>query len=412
VNSASKQPPSSRRREADGANLRRWLPAAAAVAVVAVVVGIGLAGRDGRSEPVFAGSDATSTSSSPTGDPALTATTVPVVVETQPAVPKTHLTSSLKNGSASDEVTTVQQRLKDLGFDPGPVDGKYGGTTRQAVWAFEKLILQIPRAEATGVVTDEMWQRMQDNLVISPLRPTGVGSTHVEVYVPQQVMAVFTDDKPVLVAHIATGEQDPDGSPAHWCETATYDTDANGNPLPEPVKKQECADAKTPGGIFKINRFAQGDHVSPLGGMFNPVYFNYGIAIHGAINVPLEPASHGCVRINMTLAKTFPDLVNKGDNVYVWAQDGKQPEQYSKNESLPSFNQPDPNASTTTSTTIAPTTTTIAATTTTKPVATTVPKTTTTTAPKGKPTTTLPAPVTTAAAPPSTDAPATTAAAP
>jgi hypothetical protein len=145
--------------------------------------------------------------------------------------------------------------------------------------------------------------------------------------------------------------------------------------------------------------------------MFNPVYFNYGIAIHGAINVPLEPASHGCVRINMTLAKTFPDLVKKGDNVYVWAQDGKQPEQYSKNESLPSFNQPDPNATTTTSTTIAPTTT-IAATTTTKPAATTtVPKTTTTTAPKVKPTTTLPAPVTTAAAPPSTEAPATSAAA-
>ena len=307
MNSASKQTPSSRRREADGANLRRWLPAAAAVAVVAVVVGIGLAGRDGRSDAASGGSDTTSTSSSPAGDPALTSSTVPeVVVQTDPAVPKTHLTATLRNGTSGGEVTTVQQRLKDLGFDPGPVDGLYGGTTQQAVYAFEKLVLATPRTAATGKVTDEMWQRMQDNVVISPLRPTGVGSTHVEVYVPQQVLAVFTDDKPMLVAHIATGEQNADGTPAHWCETATYDTDSQGVPLPEPVKKQECADAKTPGGVFKINRFASGHHVSPLGGMFNPVYFNYGIAIHGAHNVPLSPASHGCVRINNDPGQDVP----------------------------------------------------------------------------------------------------------
>ena len=138
--------------------------------------------------------------------------------------------------------------------------------------------------------------------------------------------------------------------------------------------------------------------------MWNPVYFNYGIAIHGAQNVPLSPASHGCVRINNTLAKTFPDMVKKGDLVYVWAQDGKQPEQYTKNESLPSFNYADPNASTTTSTTIAPTTT-VPASTTTQPPATTVPKTTTTTAPKVKPTTTTAPPPTVA---PTVEAPATT----
>ena len=401
MNSASKEPNSSRRREAGGADLRRWLPAGAAVAVVAVVVGIGLAGRGDTSDAASNGTIAASTVS---GDPGLASTTTPTVVETQPTVPKTHLTATVKNGSSGAEVSGVQQRLKDLGFDPGPIDGVFGGTTQQSVYAFEKLILQTPRADATGKVTDEMWQRMQDAIVIAPLRPGGVGTTHVEVYVPQQVLAVFTDDKPVLVAHIATGEQNADGTPAHWCETATYDTDAQGNPLPEPVRKQECADAKTPGGVFKINRFASGDHVSPLGGMFNPVYFNYGIAIHGAINVPLAPASHGCVRISMTLAKTFPDLVKKGDLVYVWAQDGKQPEEYTKNESLPSFNQPDPNASTTTSTTIAPTTT-IPASTTTKPAATTVPPTTTTVKAKAS-TTTAPPP------PPSTEAPTTAVASP
>ena len=45
--------------------------------------------------------------------------------------------------------------------------------------------------------------------------------------------------------------------------------------------------------------------------MYNPVYFNYGIAIHGAQNVPDDPASHGCIRINNYLAEFFPDLVTR-----------------------------------------------------------------------------------------------------
>lgn len=407
MNSASKEPKPSRRREAGGADLRRWLPAGAAVAVVAVVVGIGLAGRGDASN---ATSDGTVTAASSLAvDPALTSSTTPAVVETEPTVPKTHLAASLsvKNGSSGQDVTTVQQRLKDLGFDPGPIDGKYGGTTQQAVYAFEKLILGTPRGDATGVVTDDMWQRMQDDIVVQPLRPTGAGSTHVEIYVPQQVLAIFTDDKPVLVAHTSTGLQNDDGTPQKWCDAATYDTDIQGRPLPEKVTRQECALAKTPGGIFTIQRFAEGHHVSPLGGMWDPAYFNYGIAIHGAEQIPLYPASHGCVRINRTLSKSLDTLLKKGDKVYVWAQDGKQPEQYSKDESLPSFNYPDPDATTTTSTTIAPTTTVPAATTTTKPAPTTLPATTTTAKPKP---TTTPAPATTV--PPTTEAAATTVAAP
>ncbi len=110
--------------------------------------------------------------------------------------------------------------------------------------------------------------------------------------------------------------------------------------------------------------------MSPLGGMKNPWYFNYGIAIHGAQNVPTRPASHGCIRISNTLADVFPDLVERGNAVYVWGHDGKEPEQYTERESLPSFNRPDPNATTTT------TSTTTTTTTTTTPPSTTTPPTT------------------------------------
>jgi hypothetical protein len=265
------------------------------------------------------------------------------------------------------------------------------------VWAYEKLVLKTPRAQATGRVTNAMWQVMQDRITIPPRRPSGVGTTHVEIYVPEQVLIVFTDDVPKLIAHISTGEQNADGTPHKWCDTLTYDTGPNGDPLDTPITKQECADAKTPGGIFRFTRRYDGKRTGPLGGMMNPVYFNYGIAVHGADNVPLEPASHGCVRMNQTIDLLFPAMVKKGDRVYVWAQDGKQPEQYSRNESLPSFNYTNPDATTTTestTTTIAPTTipattTTVKSTTTTPSVttSTSVPVTTTTTA-----TTTTPAP--------------------
>ena len=80
----------------------------------------------------------------------------------------------------------------------------------------------------------------------------------------------------------------------------------------------------------------------------------------------------------------------EGDLVYVWGQDGKQPEQYTKRDSLPSFNYADPDATTTTESTtttvaqttrarrppVKSTTTTPAATTTTPPT----PGTTTSTA--------------------------------
>ena len=65
----------------------------------------------------------------------------------------------------------MQERLKALGFDPGPIDGEFGSLTRASVWAFEKLVMQTPRSEATGEVTDEMWQLMQEPLQVVPRRP-------------------------------------------------------------------------------------------------------------------------------------------------------------------------------------------------------------------------------------------------
>jgi L,D-transpeptidase catalytic domain/Putative peptidoglycan binding domain len=420
----------------------RWIPAIAALAVLAIVVaagagddhkGVAGAGADAAADVNANPSadpgiiDATSTSSvisatdianaADTGGISYEETGLTVPASTMPAIGiatgapivKTHISTTLRQGSYSEEVKTVQSRLTQLGFVPGVSDGAFGEQTKEAVWAYEKLILQTPPEEATGKVTDAMWQGMQDPIVIQPRRP-GNG-THVEIYLPQQVAAVFKDNIATLVLHISSGTATtPERTKLNsWCETIHLDTDADGNPVDPPIAQDVCGVAYTPGGVFSFKREVTGDRVGALGRMFNPIYFNYGIAMHGAKEVPLHPASHGCIRMNQRISDTFQSYVHIHDRVYVWGWDGKEPEQYTKRESTPIFNYADPDAATTT-TTEKPTTTSEKASTPTteKPTPTTAKSVPTTTA-KPTPTTatpTTPAPTTAA---PTTAAPTTAA---
>jgi peptidoglycan hydrolase-like protein with peptidoglycan-binding domain len=43
----------------------------------------------------------------------------------------------LRKGSTGEAVRQLQQALKDLGYDPGGVDGQFGGKTESAVRAFQ-----------------------------------------------------------------------------------------------------------------------------------------------------------------------------------------------------------------------------------------------------------------------------------
>ncbi len=353
---------------------RSWLPAVAASLLLALVIGIGV--FVGGGSPNADANDATISVSATSVDQASESSMISAAAADVPSTPVVApLASPLAMGSAGDDVKRVQQRLSELGFQPGPADGQFGSGTQQAIWAYKKLVgsltwEEFAQLDDKTVITDELWQQMsQPSVRFTPRRP-GAG-THVEIYLPQQVMAIFRDDQPIFIAHISSGELRPDGEPATFCETATYDTDEYGNPYPELVTKQVCAEAKSPGGVFRFDRSVDGNRVSPLGGMKNPWYFNYGIAIHGAQNVPAQPASHGCIRVSNALADVFPELVEIGNRVYVWGHDGKEPEQYSERESLPSFNRPDPDATTTTTSTTSTTSTTVPSPTTTQPPATT-----------------------------------------
>jgi peptidoglycan hydrolase-like protein with peptidoglycan-binding domain len=268
------------------------------------------------------------------------------------------LTRTLAEGDQGVDVRMVQQRLADLRFDPGPIDGVLGRGTVQALWAFEKLIMKVPREEATGTVTPEMWEVMRDEVVITPRRVADTGR-HVEVYLTEQVMVVFlANGQPLLVTHISSGTGQP------WCEEVVIDPGEPGNNSPEQIAKGEqlktgvCGVATTTPGVFTFYNRRLGTRETKLGTLYNPVYFNQGLAIHGAILVPLKPASKGCIRIPMSVARYFPSLVEYRDRIYIF--DGiKEPEEYGS--PLPPADRPDPNY-TTVSTTVpvdpnAPTTT-------------------------------------------------------
>ena len=365
-------------------NIARWLPVGAAVGLLAAVVVAGAingGADDGATTSVPAGTNPGDLGPAPlAGDPIVTVNPEDQVL-TEAATAKVPLDRTIGLGMVGDDVTRVQQRLGELAFDPGPIDGIYGTLTRQAVWAYEKIVMGIPRDEATGNVTPELWDHMQDSTKIQPRRPTNGLADHTEIYLPEQVMIVFHGDEPELVAHISTGElirgvdaftpwQD---TANEYCETVTIDTDDNGNVLEEAIEKAICGRSYTPPGVFEAYKKIEGRRESRLGGMYDPIYINQGIAIHGALNVPLEPASHGCIRVSQYLGGYLQSILDIGDRVLIW--DGvTEPEQQSVEAMRMRWDYSDPNATTTTTSTTTTTTTTL-------PPATTVAPTTTTRAP-------------------------------
>ncbi|HWJ64917.1 MAG TPA: L,D-transpeptidase family protein [Acidimicrobiales bacterium] len=280
-------------------SLRR--PLVAGVLLLALVVS-GCSGSKG--DDVSSGgsstvptTEAAPTTEAPTTTAAPTTTTEATTTTTTKPVDPTEVAEPagepLKSGSVGTRTKAVQQALKDQHYDPGEPDGKFGLKTTMSVWAFQKL----HGLSADGVVGPETEALILAKPPQTMLRPN-LGPTHTEVDLTRQVMIVWRDGQPTLITHVSTG------SGVAYCE----DTKVGKN----------CGDALTPEGVYSFNRRVEGWRDAPLGRLYNPVYFNGGIAVHGAASVPDHPASHGCVRIPMSIAEYFPTLVNTGDPIEVF----------------------------------------------------------------------------------------------
>src|SRR5262245_40666178 len=175
-----------------------------------------------------------------------------------------------------------------------------------------------------------MWLGMQDNIIVKPKR-TKTTRTHMEIYLPSQVAILFVSNKVKLITHISSGTGEK------WEEVVTIDPGEEGNENgTQPIQQLVSGRSVTPGGVFRFEKryvaqieANEGWREGRLGRMYKPVYFNFGLAVHGSKNVPKKPASHGCIRIPMHIAEYFPDLVKNNDRVYVF--DGKKsPEAYGR----------------------------------------------------------------------------------
>jgi peptidoglycan hydrolase-like protein with peptidoglycan-binding domain len=220
--------------------------------------------------------------------PSTTATTAEPPTTTTVVPPPPPEGAVLEAGMAGPRTEALQQRLTDLSFDPGPVDGAFGTSTTQAVWAFQHSY----GYDADGRVSPDLYDAIMHTGPLEPVVPDG-GPNRTVISIGRQVLYVYRRGALVLASHISTGNG------AHYCEQGI------------------CGTAITPTGEFAIGRRMAGWQTSFLGRLYNPVFFYGGFAVHGSTSVPNGPASHGCVRIPMHIAEYFPDLVRSGDPVFV-----------------------------------------------------------------------------------------------
>ena len=202
----------------------------------------------------------------------------------------------LRLGDKGAAVTWLQRRLKTLGYQPGKPDGRYGGATMTAVWAFQK-VNGIKPANGVGRAT---WDALEAPRTPKILVKNGA-PTRAEVNLTKQILVFYVDGEPKLISHLSSGSGVP------YCETAVW----------QGKSQRFCGSASTPTGDFKTTWRRSGWHRSYLGQLYNPIFFNGGIAFHGALSVPLFPASHGCVRLPMNVAEVLPALLGKGVPVHV-----------------------------------------------------------------------------------------------
>ena len=206
-------------------------------------------------------------------------------------VASTYANTNDKGSAAEAKAARIKEAeslLSDLGYWITRVDGKSDDSTRQGIIAFQK----VKGLKRTGVLDDKVLHAMRT--ATRPL-PKYAGAAHVEIDISRQVIFLVNDAGQVTtVLSTSTGSGERYFSEGKW-ETAY-----------------------TPRGSFKIQRQIRGTRKAPLGELYNPSYFNGGIAIHGSNSIPVTAASHGCARIPRFADKQFIGMVSVGMPVYVY----------------------------------------------------------------------------------------------
>ena len=188
----------------------------------------------------------------------------------------------------SPEIIEAEQRLTDLGYWTGPVDGVMDAASKHALIAFQK----IEGRKRTGILTTAELEALR---TASRPEPRDNSYAHIEVDLRRQVLLVVNAEGKVdTVLPVCTGNEQ------------FYIEDGRRNR------------AHTPRGGFTVTRKINGWRRSKLGLLYYPSYIFNGIAIHGSPSILAYPASHGCIRIPMFAAKELSEMAPIGTVVVVY----------------------------------------------------------------------------------------------
>jgi len=185
------------------------------------------------------------------------------------------------------EVRAAERRLSDLEYWTGPVDGVFDAGSRSALIAFQKW----EGRAVTGKLTSEEVEAMK---TATAPTPRDGGYEHVEVDIDRQVLMLVGENGVSRVLPVSTG---------------------NGRQF---MDLGQMSVAYTPRGRFVVYDKTYGWENGDLGSVYYANYITGGVAIHGYLNVPTTPASHGCIRIPMFAAREVSRLLPVGTIVLVY----------------------------------------------------------------------------------------------
>lgn len=220
----------------------------------------------------------------PPPEPTETASPTPVSLPT--------VIAPVSPGATGPTVSAFQQRLAQLTYMVGPVNGVYGSDTGFAVTAFQK-VTGLPR---TGVIDGATAAALATAQI--PTATYLSPPDHIEVDIARQVLLVVSGGQVTATVAVSTGSGE-----------TFYEKNSPGK-----------HHAITPNGMFSVLWKYSGWWTSPLGHMYKPAFIDdtLGIAIHGYSSVPPQPASHGCIRVPLAFADTMAKLDPVGTTVYVF----------------------------------------------------------------------------------------------
>ena len=185
------------------------------------------------------------------------------------------------------QVKEAEQRLAELGYWTGRVDGVFDAGSQFALIAFQKW----EGRPVTGKLTQDELQAIRAS---EKPKPRESDYEHVEVDVDRQVLLLVSQDGGVRVLPVSTG--------SGW---------RFGNDDQQSI-------AYTPRGRFVVYDKTYGWENGALGSVYYANYITGGVAIHGYQTVPNRAASHGCIRIPMFAAIEVSKLLPVGTIVLVY----------------------------------------------------------------------------------------------